>query len=210
MLFIINFFLVEKYYQKYKKKFGDSKNSDNLYLKHCEKELLRSKRLTLDFWQKGIQIHGLDTTTCSFDGNYAAKQCDSAACKCVLPDGSIGLNFQVSRDSSDSVGMTCMCARQIYEKQNDNKGFDVLHCHGNGNFKRFQSEEQDTQCSCVDEHGAKISKDFLGEQLDKFIKTNKFAHAISKETFCQAMDDLIKNSIIKMKRTQSTCSLLHP
>lgn len=163
--------------------------------------------MTLDFWQKGVQIRGLDTITCSFDGNYAAKQCNSAACKCVLPDGSIRLNYQVSRDNSDSVGMTCMCARQIYEKETDNKGFDVLHCQANGNFRRFQCEEQDTQCSCVDENGARISKTFLGEQLDKFIKETKFTNQISRETFCQAMGDLIRNSTIKNDRTQRTCSL---
>lgn len=45
------------------------------YLKDCEKELQRTKKLAYDFREKGVKIHGIDKVACDPDGTFSPKQC---------------------------------------------------------------------------------------------------------------------------------------
>ncbi|KAF8790043.1 hypothetical protein HNY73_005127 [Argiope bruennichi] len=136
----------------------DKKPHGKGILKECEKELQRTRFLRFYFFQKGLEIFGLETLRCDFDGTFASRQCDSTECRCTDERGISIKSYYIGLKDYENLQreMTCDCARDV-ETVASHRQYPALKCESFGNYRRLQCFEDD-QCFCVDEDGDIISR----------------------------------------------------
>ncbi|XP_035205025.1 uncharacterized protein LOC118179980, partial [Stegodyphus dumicola] len=149
---------------------GRDTNINKHYLRPCEKELQRSRKLRYQFHLKGIDVKELQSIRCDPDGTYYSKQCDTTNCVCTDRSGvGIGSYFiAVEQHETLKTEMTCNCARDI-ESLSSHSQYPSFNCKSYGNYILAQCFERN-YCFCIDEEGEIIST--------VFSKTNEH------ETFC--------------------------
>ncbi|XP_015922485.1 thyroglobulin-like [Parasteatoda tepidariorum] len=134
----------------------DKKKPIVSYLKPCEKELIRARKLRNQFLLKGIKVIGLETVECDPDGTFSPTQCDSSRCSCTDEEG-IEIRSYFTADILESIEMNCDCAREN-EKAAMHAQYPALKCNKYGNYNITQCV-RNAKCFCVDTDGDVISNE---------------------------------------------------
>jgi len=168
-----------------------TKDSDAYYQRSCEKQLLKTKRLSYDFYRKGVNIAGLNDIICSYDGRFAPKQYKGNRGLCSDPEGNMITPYAVDKGNNKDSTMNCKCARDEYEVKVNHKAFDVWDCNGFGNYNFFQCKDQDTRCNCIDGDGSVISENIPFDAFNKYLKRNN----LIRNDVCEAMADSLNEKL---------------
>ncbi|CAG2175191.1 unnamed protein product [Oppiella nova] len=169
-----------------KSKKMNTKESDPNYQNGCDKLVLRSESLSLEFLKKGTELSNMGDVTCSYDGRYGSRQCNAFQCFCVNPsDSTLAGNYRIDRSAGKMNEMSCRCALQEFYQTKENLPYSKLQCDTLGNFNPFQCSNGGRECYCVDENGSRISKKKPTLCLDKFMKSD--INGLQKEEICQFM-----------------------